>query len=244
MRVLAFLFFFPFTTVFTQEIPDYCNTMLMKINEQPSKKTDKELARMRKKNPNDPWVYWMSGINVSSRSVDEEIVYYQKAIAVDSCFARAYYNWATVLPATSAEEQQKILSLLVKTTACNPDFGYAYIAKGEIFLIQKNYVDALTAAKNAQNCQQTNLVSAQYIELKALHGLNDKNALHTRLKETNLVNELGFWSPEISLFLGNVYSEMNEPANACLCWNHALEMTNTFGEEPSEELSESLKKCP
>ncbi len=234
-----------FVGIKAQEIlPANYQELLIRANERPGKKTNRQLAKMRKKNANDPWIYWISGIAVSDQNVNQEIAYYQKAIAVDSCFVRAYYNWATVLPTTSEEEMQRVFQLLDRCTSCNSDFGYAYTMKAELYLLQHNYPSALASAKQAATCSQTDLLGANYVELKALYAMNDTITAHARLRELNLVEQLNFWPPPMSVFIGNLYYDMKDTEAACLCWNHALEIGRLFEEEPTESLLQALKNCP
>lgn len=185
----------------------------------------KELMKIIKTKPKDPWPYWMMGIALSHmQSNDDECTYYEQAIAVDSAFTPAYYNLGSCLERIPANFP-RIEKLYNKAIELEPDDNHHYIARASLYQDWQKYDQAIKDCKMAKLIESQDCYFANQIIIQSLYaqGKMDDLKIFLRLNDPN--NGGGPPDGEYQFFLGELYENWGEPQKACPYFKQAVEDT-------------------
>jgi len=250
-QLIAIICLFSFQFIFAQEVPENYQDLHMRINESPGKSVDKELEKLRKSNPFDPWVFWLSAINCKSEAISEKTVsqtcsdaYYIHAIAVDSTFSPAYYNLGLNYYYADNEKDTEALQLFTKAIQYNPNDCYSYLFRGKVNLRLKNYDRAMADYENVKACPDMFKWVIDQFLVEILYAQGKKAEVYQAIREARFADELGFGEDDFQLLLGALYEEMGEQENACKCYRNVKDMFEMIGMEVPKELEEKVNKCP
>ncbi len=240
--LLAFLL--SIQSLFAQDPPEKYQKIWSEINmsEPGSKSVLKELEKLRKQNPSDPWVYWISGINCNPViGQDEAAAFYRQAIAVDPTFPHAYYNLAQTIEDTTEKARREVIALYTKAVTYDPTLGFAFLGRGEAYLDLKEYDAAMADCKQARKSPNMDFMAVDMLELQILWEQKKKQEALDFLRETDLYN--GIWGTDDGILLAQLYEEIGDKRKACVCYHNAAEPYEMMGEELPEEIAKGLKKC-
>ena len=244
MRLCLFaLLIFYSSVLFSQEVPEKYNVIWLKVNENPegSASVQNELKKLRKKNPNDPWIFWISGISCNPVTGQQEAEeFFRKAIKINPAFPHAYYSLAMTLHVTDPSSTSEVIDLLTKSIQYNPYMGFNYLERAKIYLDLGNYDSARRDTQKARESKEVNPVDTYEIDLEALWKQNKKEEAFDLARKTDFVNSTS--GP--SLVAALVYSEMGEQAKACQIYRNIAEDFSLFDIKLPETIENGLKKCP
>lgn len=255
--ILASLILLFSTALFAQEPPEKYQKIWDNLNEGDSEYAQKELEKILKKNPKDPWPYWMMGLSMTFSPAHEEgITYFEKAIAVDSTFAPAYYNLATSLDETDSLNHQRIEYNYTKAIELLPNENHYYVARGGLYLDQKKYTLAIADAEKAKSIVPEDCWFANQIIVKALHEQNKVSDLKRFLAVNDPNMGGGPEDPDYQYLLATIYESFGQQEKACAAYKQALteqesydELFSDMGEEAPaqpewiETAKKKAKKC-
>ena len=113
----------------------------------------KEFMLLNKKDPKNPKPYFQAGQIYENKNMsDQAIVYFQRAIEVDSRFAEAYASLGLLLfKANQIPEAEKAIATALKLAPDNSETLYYH---GRILKSKKNYAQALSALEKAARKQE------------------------------------------------------------------------------------------
>lgn len=188
----------------------------------------KELKKILKTQPKDPWPYWLMGISLDSDDNNANN-YFEQAIAADSSFAPAYHSLASRIDYDSLN-YQRAEKLYTKAIEFEPNGNQHYLARGDLYLRQKKYDLAIKDAKSAKLIEITDCYFANQIIIKSLYGQGKITDLKTFLKLNNPNDGGGPPEPEYQYFLGELYEGWGEPEKACPYYRQAVADTEFFAE--------------
>lgn len=203
-----------------------------------------KIEKAIKKNPTDPWYYWMSaGVYEMMGDQLNTVKNYEKSISLDSNFSAGHGRYARYLRLEENFDTQKALFHINKAIALDKSEAYYHIDKGEIYLFLKEYSLATEEVNLALKENQDHAASAMELMVKILHQQGKKSELIQYILKNEPGLNLDFMSTEVVLIVGNLYREIGEREKACSCFNIAREHFE-MGEMPlPEALLESLQKC-
>ena len=251
MKPLLTVLFLSFVlTSNAQDVPEKYHDLQARINEAPGKSVDKELAKLRKSEPDDPWVFWLSGLNCRSVVLkggkviyDEQANFYRKAIAIDSTFFPAYYNLGLLHFDYNPDSLNAAIGLFSKTIQYNPNHCYAYLDRGKAYLKLANYDAAYADYKAAAACPSLYKWGIDQLLVEILHAQGRTEEVYEAVRQASFIENFGFEDEDFLLVLGSIYTEMGEPENACACYRHIEEMYQMIDAEISAEVEEKLAGC-
>ncbi len=215
------------TISFTQEPPEKYQKIWNEINEGDPTNAQKELKKIIKTKPKDPWPYWMMGLSLHAQgSEPEKCAYFEQAIAADSSFAPAYYNLASNIDQDSLNynRAEKLYTKAIELAGEN----YYYTARGDLYLRQKKYDLAIKDAKSAKLIEASDCYFANQIIIKSLYGQGKTADLKMFLKLNDPNNGGGPPEPEYQYFLGELYESWGESVKACPYFQQAVADTEFF----------------
>ncbi len=243
MRSAIFiLFLFCIQTAFSQEPPAKYKNVWNKFNEDPtSESLQKELKQLRKQNPNDPWIFWISGLSVDTPySTEEAAGFYKQAIAADSTFPHAYYNLAALSQDTTEAGIRETIELYTKAVAYDNNHGFAYYARAEAYFSLGEYELAVADLRRACKSPDFDIESADRLELEILWKQGKKEEAFAFVRKTNFTDSM--W-PLFDELLGDIYVEMGDHANACIWYRGAADVYEFVGEDAPANIVAKLKGC-
>lgn len=243
MRNAIYLFFlFCFQTAFAQEPPAKYSDVWMKFNEDPtSESLQKELKQLRKQNPNDPWIFWISGLSVDNPFESEEaIVFYKQAIAADSTFPHAYYNLAVLSDDTTEAGIRETIDLYTKAVTYDKTLGFSWLARSEAYLSLGDYDQALADCESARKCSDYDPQVAERLNLEILWKQGKKEEAFAFVRKTEFTDTM--W-PLFDEMLGNIYEEMGDHESACTWYRNAAEVYEFVEADPRASIVEKLNGC-
>lgn len=210
------------TTCFSQDPPEKYQKIWQDINEGDGTYANKELDKIIRTKPKDPWPYWLKGISMHSlESEAEQCRYFELAITADSTFAPAYYNLASKLSSDSST-YSRAEKLYTKAIELASDEFY-YIGRGELYFRQKRYDEAIKDAKMSKLIDAANCYFANKLIIQSLYQQGKTADLKLFLKLNNPNNGGGPPDEEYQYFLGELYESWGEPAKACPYFRQAVE---------------------
>jgi tetratricopeptide (TPR) repeat protein len=208
---------------FAQDPPEKYRKIWNEINEGDPAKAQKELKKILKTKPKDPWPYWLMGISFNPYQDKEASAYYEQAIAADSTFAPAYYNLAGSLESNAANFP-RIEKLYSKAIELAKE-SYYYVARASLYQDWKKYDLAIIDCKAAKLIEPENCYFANQIIIQSLYaqGKMDDLKIFLNLNDPNAGG--GPPDGEYHFFLGGLYEGWGEPEKACAFYLQAVEDT-------------------
>lgn len=207
---------------FSQNPPDKYQKIWNDINGDDPANGRKELQKIIKTKPKDPWPYWMMGIALSRMQSDEdECGYYEQAIAADSSFTPAYYNLGSCLQSNPAN-YPRVEKLFNKTIELDPNDNTNYVARASLYLDWKKYDLAIKDAKTAKLIELADCYFANQIIIKSLYAQGKMDDLKLFLKLNDPNDGGGPPDGEYQFFLGELYEGWGEPKKACPYFQQAV----------------------
>lgn len=211
------------TLSFAQDPPEKYQKIWNDLNEGDGSYAQKELKKIIKNKPKDPWPYWLMGISMSHRQDQSTCVYFEQAITADSSFAPGYYNLAACLESDSSN-YSRIEKLYTKAIEL-ADESYYHVARASVYFDQKKYDLAIQDCKTAKLIDPANCYFANQIIIKSLYEQGKTSELKTFLKSNNPNDGAGPPEAEYQFFLGELYESWGEPAKACPYFQQAVSDT-------------------
>jgi len=241
---LLIVLLFCFQHVFAQDPPEKYAQIWTKVNqmEPGSSSVLKELKKLRKENPSDPWIYWISGINCNPVIGQEEAaLFYRQAIAADSTFPHAYYNLASTIDDTSEIGSREKIDLYTKAVTYDPNLGFAYLGRANAYFQLGDYDAAWADCELSRKYMEYDMHQSDALQLQILWKQNKKQEALELVKKVPF-NE-GMWGTHFNLLLASIYEEIGDLKNACFSYRNAAEPFEMMGEEIPVEIKNGLKKC-
>jgi tetratricopeptide (TPR) repeat protein len=238
---------------FAQDVPDKYQDIWTECNEGDPEKVHKKLDKLIKKNPNDPWLYWMKG-NVGYSENPENVLLFKKSLEVDSTFAPAYYSLASYYLGENQIDANVTEDYYNKAIYYYPEDAFYLASRGSFYLSQNRNEEALRDSYKAFEMNNEAATLAFPTIVYALSDLNKKDELKQFLTKFEVLN-YGLEPPFYYIFVGNIYEEFDMHTKACNAYKLGLqEIENSrilyenseFEDMFSEQLislQEKLKAC-
>ena len=216
------------TISFAQDPPEKYQKIWNEINEGDVAKAQKELKKILKTKPKDPWPYWLMGQSffLDPENNSEQSKYFEQAIAADSTFAPAYYNLAGSLKSDSVNFP-RIEKLYNKAIELDKE-SYYYVARASLYQDWKKYDLAIKDCKSAKLIEPEDCYFANQIIIRSLYDQGKIDELKQFLKSNDPNNGGGPPEGEYQFFLGELYESWGEPQKACPYFKQAVEDTEFF----------------
>ncbi len=228
--------------LFAQEPPEKYRKVWVDVNEGDSKAAKKELSKLLKNNPKDPWLYWMSGILIDSGDDQGDAkAFYEKALEADSTFGPAYYNLAILLDGDSHTDKK--IGVLSKAIRFYPQNGFSHIARGELYLKKGLFDLAMADAESAKKCELIDLIAVDGLIIEILYAQKKNKELQSFVKSGNYAVTGSMWNMSTLDILIKVYEELNQPENICKICKSIQQDYDILGIPIPETISEKLKNC-
>ena len=209
------------------------------MSEQKFKKLDQAI----KKEPNEPWYYWMKAeFQIIMGQDAEAIQNYEKSISVDPKFDAGHASLARHLYLSDSTQLKKALMHINKAIQLDSNEGYYFIDRGNIYLAMKEYEHAMQDA-NLASKNHADEIGVAHLKIEILHQSGQKEALYQFVKQNDLSEEGTSFGPDFLLMLASVYEEMGEKDTVCKLYHYASESFMLFDDEIPSHLAEKLKKC-
>lgn len=239
---------------FAQDVPEKYQELWMECNTTERDDALKKIDKLIKKNPKDPWVYWMRGVQTFN-GIENGKEYFETALKLDSTFAPAYFSLATCIDATNEVAIKKIEFLYTKAIELSKDVDYHYyIVRGIFYADQKKFDLALADAKNAKEIENIDIAVNQLF-VYALYGLNMEKELKQFMFENDVVN-VPMADFDYYILVGSLYEKFRMKTRACETYSVGLYETENIRDmyETDEEFEkmhgekiklfkEKLKAC-
>ncbi len=223
--------------------------------DQVQKLADKAL----KKNPKDPWLYWIKGmaqVPGIENTEEEEIRCYSKALELDSSFVAAYSRLAYSMEYSENPDLVKIEYLYTKSLALDSTDMHVRVDRSDFYLKQKRYDDAIADAKKAKQmgAEGYPLWLANKIIITALHEQHKTADLNAFLGVVDPNDGGGPDDPDYQYLLATIYESFGDKQKACAAYRRALSEQEFYdsmveeGETPQHQewyktAQEKVKKC-
>lgn len=221
---------------FAQDVPDKYQDIWTECNEGDPKKVHKKLDKLIKKNPNDPWLYWMKG-NVGFSYGPENNKYFEKAIQLDSTFAAAYYSLAINIFEEDENSQLKKEVLYTKAIKYSKEpISYYFTARSDLYIEMKKFDLALIDAEQARKIEDIDQFEANRVYIYALNGLNRDKDLKAFLFSNDVING-GMAGSDYYILVGSLYEKYKMKNKACEAYTvglNEIEFMRDMYETPEE----------
>jgi tetratricopeptide (TPR) repeat protein len=224
--------------LFAQNPPEKYTDIWMEIGPGGNTSVEKKLAKLRKQNPNDPWIYWISGINCNN---EQAAVFYKQAIAIDSTFPHAYFHLAILNEETTEAALNETIDLYTKAVTYDSTLGYAYLYRGEAYLELGQYDKAVADCELSRKCEDMFQLEVDRVELEILWKQGKKEEAYALARKTNFDD--GMWPTDFEILLGTLYTEIGDRESACAAYRRAEVPYRIREEEIPEEIQKGLNKC-
>lgn len=244
MRLVTFLFVFIGTFSSAQLMTEEMSDLHDELMSMPYEKKFKRLEKEVKKNPNEPWFYWMLADIYEMQEDHAKVTEsYQKALAIDSNFDAAHASYARYLRYMDTVNYELALYHVNKAISIQPGEFYYYIDRGNIYLGMKEFDQAILQANHVLNMEDADVMPAVQLIVQCMYDSGRMEDLQDYLLKHDLTQFNGFMDSEFDLLLGELYLVYNEKEKACKCFQFAAEPYRIFENELPEELSSKLKNC-
>jgi tetratricopeptide (TPR) repeat protein len=230
--------------VFAQDPPAKYQDIWMQINMDPegSAPIRQKLEQLRKENPKDPWIFWISGISCNPiTGKAEAAVFYRQAIAADPTFPHAYYNLASLNEDTSEAALRETIELYTKAVTYDQSLGFAYLSRGDAYFQLGEYDLALADCGLARKCSDFDPLAADALELEILWAQHKKKEAYALIRQADF--NAGMWGTDFDLLRASIFEDMGDHAGACACYQKAAEIYEMMEEELPVKIAEGLKGC-
>lgn len=233
---------------YTQSMPEKYVKIYDDLNEIDSVKRIVKIDQLIKKNPNDPWYYWMKSVFYEEMGKGE-MAYegYEKALAIDSNFSRALGSYAQYLCQNDSTKLDVALKHIQKAISIEPEEVYYYITRATIYFKLKQYDQAMIDAKKVV-AFDIFYYTTSGIELiiNILQAENKNEELKQYIDDFDLSSFLvGPVDGDFKVKLGNLFLKFAEKSKACECFKSAQKDFSMFYEDRPKllKVNEKLKKC-
>lgn len=229
--------------VSSQYMPEKFNDFYNELMMSEPKKATKKLDQAIKKEPNEPWYYWMAAeFQVIMGDDAKAQKNYEKAIAVDPKFSGGYASLARFLAYKDSAQLDNALFNINKALQIEPNDGQYYIDRGSIYLELKEYDKAMRDA-NYASTKDADPMRIDRLKIEILYQSGKTNELREFLDQTELSQIGMFIGVDLSIKIATIYEEMGEVGKACEILNGATESYTMFDQEIPNNLQEKLKNC-
>ncbi len=227
-----------------QNLPDKYLNFYQNIESETYENKFKILDKEIKKNPNEPWYYWMYASVYELKNDERKALYfYEKAISVDSNFSEGHASLARFLYNADSKNFDKALLHINIAIKFEPNTSYYHIDRAEIYLKLKKYDLAIEDANYELTLVDSDPNTAYQIIIKALNKQNKKNELFELLKKIDLSQSPMLLGTDFGILLGNIYNEMGEKEKACNCYRTVAEPYEMMGEKLPTDIEKKIKAC-
>ena len=241
--LFAILLFSSFPT-FSQTIPDQYVDFYQDVEMASFKKKLKMIDKAIKKNPTEPWFYWMKASAYSiSNDQAKTLEKYEKALTVDSSFSGGHASLARFLYNNDSTKLEKALFHINKAIQLDSSDFYFYIDRGYIFLALKKYNLAEAKAKFVLSLPEVDYLPPCQLLVETLNACGKKAELNEFIMKYDLSQFGGFMDTNFDRLLGTLYEEIGEHEKACACFQSAAQPYSWLDEEMPADLVLKLKNC-
>jgi tetratricopeptide (TPR) repeat protein len=224
----------------TEEMSDLHDELMSMPYEKKFKRLEKEI----KKNPNEPWFYWMlADIYEMQENHAKVVESYQKALALDSNFDAAHASYSNYLWHMDKVDYELALYHINKAISIQPDEFYYYINRGNIYLGLKEFDLAIQEANHVLEMEEVDFALAVKLIVQTMYDSGRIEDLKEYLLKHDLTQFDGFMDTNFDELLGDLYLDYNEKVKACKCFKFAEKYCLIFGTELPEDLASKLKDC-
>jgi tetratricopeptide (TPR) repeat protein len=229
--------------VSAQFMPEKFNDFYTELMISEPKQRAKKLDNAIKKEPNEPWYYWMAAEFQAIMGDDLQAQKsYEKAISVDPKFSGGYASLARFLVYKDSTQLDNALFHINKALQIEPNNGQYYVDRGSIYLELKEYDKAMRDAKSASTLN-ADVIAVAHLKIKILHQASNKEELYQFVKQNDLSEEGSAFGTDFMLMLASVYEEMGEKDTACKLYRYTSEEYAMFDDDIPSHIAEKLKKC-
>jgi tetratricopeptide (TPR) repeat protein len=211
----------------------------------PYEKKFNRLEKEIKKNPNEPWFYWMlADIYEMQYDHPKVVESYQKALAIDSNFDAAHASYSRFLRYMDTVDYQLALYHVNRAIEIRPNDFYYYIDRGNIYLKMREFDLAITQANHVLRMDDADMMPAIQLIVQSMYDSGRMEDLQIYLSKNDLTKLNGFMDMDFDMLLGDLYMRYNENEKACKCYKFVAESYQMFGFDLPEDLLSKLKNCP
>jgi tetratricopeptide (TPR) repeat protein len=204
----------------------------------------KKLDKTIKKNPKDPWYYWMRASTYQQMDdLEAAEKDYRTTFEIDPNFAAGYGSLARMIQYSDETRLKEALDLINKAIELDGQEFYYHIDKGRILLDLQQYDSAMDEAMRVLSNETADIMPAVQLVVKVLIAKEDTEGLNSLLLQNDLTKLGGFMETDFDLLIGDLYLGLGEKEKACTSYRFAVEPYEMFGEEVPENISEKLKGC-
>jgi tetratricopeptide (TPR) repeat protein len=244
MRFIAIIFIFFGTFSSAQLMTEEMSNLHDELMSMPYEKKFKRLEKEIKKNPNEPWFYWMLADIYEMQNDDAKVVEsYQKALAIDSSFDAAHASYSRYLRYMDTVDYELALYHVNKAISIQPDEFYYYIDRGNIYLGMKEFDQAILQANHVLKMEDADVMPAVQLIVQTMYDSGRMEDLQEYVMKHDLTQFNGFMDSEFDMLLGELYLVYNDKEKACKCFQFAAEPYRIFEGKMPESLEENLKMC-
>lgn len=228
---------------FAQNLPEKFLEFYQKLESETFDNKFKILDKAIKKNPIEPWYYWMYASVYELKNEDKKVLYYyEKAISIDSNFSEGHASLARYLYNSDSTKLNDALTHINLAIKLEPNTSYYHIDRGEIYLKLGKYDLAIEDANFELNLNESDPNNAYQLIVKTLYKQNKKNELFEFLKKNDL-SQNGVFDTDFGILLGDLYNQIGESQKACNCYKAVAEPFEMMEEKLPKEIEEKIIKC-
>lgn len=230
--------------VLAQNMPDKFADYYQKIEEQTFEKRIQELNKSIKKNPTEPWYYWMLASTYDIMENEEKTrEYFEKSISIDSTFSAGYASYARFIRYTDSTNLDLALRHINTAIRLEPQELYYHIDRGFIYLGLKYFDQALSEANLAILNPDFDFLAASELKVQVLYESGKKEELKAFVKQYDLSQNSEFYGTDYCLLLASIYEEFGDLKKMCILYHSAAEPYEMMENEVPAAIKEKLKKC-
>jgi len=234
--------------LFAQMMPDKYNELNTKISMVSFDEIFKILDKAIKKNPNDPWYYWIKASVYDIKGEDDKVLEnYEKALALDANFSPGHGSLARFMRYNYEEDMSKMNIALTHINIAiqlDPEEDYYRIDRGYIYLALKKFDLAEAEADRALSLPQFGLMEAEQLKINTLYEAGKKDELTAFVKKYDLSDEGPMLGTKFATLLASIYEEIGDKEKACNLYNGIAQPYIMMDEKLPENITAKLKKCP
>ena len=231
------------STIFSQTIPTKHIDFYQDIEMASFKRKIKMIDKAIKKNPNEPWFYWMKASTYEHFDSKIAVVNYEKALSIDSNFSAGHASLARFLNGTDSTKREQALYHINKAIKLDSTDFYFHIDRGYIYLALKNYDLAEAEAKYILTLPEVDYLPPCQLLVETLYACGKRTELNEFILKYDLSQFGGFMDTNFDLLLGSLYEELGENDKACACFQSAAQPYSWMDEEIPADLVLKLKSC-
>jgi tetratricopeptide (TPR) repeat protein len=231
------------SNAYTQTIPDKYSKFYQEVEATTFKKKIKMIDKAIKKNPNEPWFYWMKASSYELFDQSKVVENYEKALSIDSNFSGGHASLARYYFYNDSAKLEAALSHINKAIVLEPSEHYYHIDRGNIFLALKQYDLAEAEAKYVLTLPEVDYLPPCQLLVETLYACGKRTELNEFILKYDLSQFGGFMDTNFDVLLGNLYEELGEHDKACACFQAAAQPYSWMDGEIPADLVLKLKSC-